>query len=336
MRKRQIQSLPAEIEAQVMWARKEGPRLDIPWMDFSEEEIQSILKLHYEALGFAVQWPHAEDASHEKGIDLECIHPSRGRVIIAVKKNPRSEDIVQLQEFSRNDANLRIYVRIRRGTQKFEDETHRVGGIEFWDSTRLERELDASGLTTILVLECSAFATELLFVCASLRKARQVEGKIKHTEPVTLDVLWDLKDRVVTLNKGLSLLQFIFERATFLRELGAYETREFLAPALKFLSIQGSRPLAEAIETQDPGFLELVRKAYVKTHTRSNWKNMALITLPDLLHPGMSTEQLKYESTQPWDACCNFFRRFGILVDGVEGTLDYMFQESEGKLGDEN
>jgi len=336
MRRRPEQSLPVEIEAQIMWARKENPQLDVPWMEFSEEEIQLILKAHYEASGFTVQWPHSEDASHERGVDLKCTDARGTRVIIAVKKNPRSEDIAQLLEFARNDAEHRIYVRIKRGTQRFEDETHNVSGVEFWDSRRLEQELDASGLTTLLLLDNSAFATELLSVRSSLRAAARSEGKVERRKSIPLGVLWDLKDRVVTVNKGLSLLQFIFERTSFLRRMTAGDTREFLAPTLKFLSIEGSRPLAEALETQNQVLIGLIRRTYAKTHTRSNWKNMSAISSRAMFRPGIGDARIEYSCVAPSDACYDFFKRLGLLGDGVEGTLDYMLYENAGTLRDEN
>lgn len=125
-----------EMEADSILTRG-TPHLEIRWLGFSEKEIQAILKTHYVALGFDVQWPHDEDPSHEKGIDLDCTDASGQRVILAVKKIPKTEDIVQLQRLARNDAKQRIYVRIKRGTQEFEDETRRqIGRVEFWGSSQ--------------------------------------------------------------------------------------------------------------------------------------------------------------------------------------------------------
>lgn len=147
------QHIPTEDEAEIMWFSKTPPSLEIPWAKFSEREIQAILKMHYKSIGFDVQWPHDEDPSHEKGIDLDCKDASGNRVILAIKKDPKTEDIVQLQELARNDAKQRIYVRIKRGTQKFEDETQRLTGlVEFWDSALLEQELNKSCLTLMLLV----------------------------------------------------------------------------------------------------------------------------------------------------------------------------------------
>ncbi len=44
----------------------------IPWKEFSEREVQGILKIHFEVLGYDVTWRHEGDPANERGIDLEC------------------------------------------------------------------------------------------------------------------------------------------------------------------------------------------------------------------------------------------------------------------------
>ena len=315
------------------------PHLEIRWLGFSEKEIQAILKTHYVALGFDVQWPHDEDPSHEKGIDLDCTDASGQRVILAVKKIPKTEDIVQLQRLARNDAKQRIYVRIKRGTQEFEDETRRqIGRVEFWDPVRLEREMNESGLTLLLLLGGSGLVTEMWKVCGTLiQTARSYEGKpgqVRSDMPLAaLNVLWDLKDRVVTLNKCFLLLQFIFEQAAFLKTLEPDEARELLAPTLEFLSAYGSRPILKQLQRPDPSLLALIRDVYMKTHSRSNWIEMT--ALPMYLRPGGNLPS-GIERLQPWELCCEFCRRMSVAAHGVEGTLDYMLEAAMGTLSDQN
>ncbi len=44
----------------------------IPWIKYTENEIQGILKIHFEILGYDVIWRHKDDPANEHGIDLEC------------------------------------------------------------------------------------------------------------------------------------------------------------------------------------------------------------------------------------------------------------------------
>ena len=93
----------------------------IPWNNFSELEIQAILKIHFESLGFGVVWRHKEDPTNERGIDLECTRiKDNKKVTIAVKKKPKKEDLGQLVELSRSDGNQKIYLYINGATQNFQ------------------------------------------------------------------------------------------------------------------------------------------------------------------------------------------------------------------------
>jgi hypothetical protein len=95
----------------------------IPWNDFSEIEIQGILKIHFERLGFKVIWRHCDDPANEKGIDLECINKNtHKRVIISVKKKPKKNDLGQILELSQHEADLRIYLFLNGAAQSFRDQ----------------------------------------------------------------------------------------------------------------------------------------------------------------------------------------------------------------------
>ncbi|MGA2785860.1 MAG: hypothetical protein ABSF09_14315, partial [Candidatus Bathyarchaeia archaeon] len=251
--------------------------LTIPWLKFSEYEIQAILKMHYEATGFRVQWPHDEDASHERGIDLDCTGASGERVIIAVKKDPKTEDIVQLQRFARNDASQKIYVRIKRGTQEFEDETQRQGTVEFWDQSRLQLTLSESCLTQLLLFENSDFVKELLSIVWELIRlaSSEVSGpqeKIRYgNAPELVDVLWALKDRSVTLRKCSYLLQMLNEDTKFSVPQQEY-AREVLEVIVDVLCT-GTKPFLEILR-QKGKIVYLLRELYQITAGRSNWTMM--------------------------------------------------------------
>jgi hypothetical protein len=321
------------------------PRLEIPWPDFSELEIQTLLKIHFESLGYTIRWCHNEDAQHERGIDLDCANNEGNRIVVAVKKDPKTEDIAQLLDLSRTEAKQRIYVRIKRGTQRFEDEARKLREtVDFWDPDTLENEMNRTGLTLTLLFRNSDVATEMLSICRLfVETGKEYElpaGNMRsHCDPRILKVLWDLKDRAVTLNKCFRLLQQLFEETPFLGTLAADDVRDLFSSSLAHLSLYGSRPILQTLERGDSDLLALIREVYLKTHTRSNWLHMARLT--PLARPGSISIQPSGtplepgESIDPSESCLAFSQKMGDVAAGIEWTLDYMLEAAVGVLSEQ-
>ena len=326
-----------------MWTTQ--PRLEIPWLEFVESEIQTLLKAHFEILGYKIRWCHDEDAPHERGIDLDCTNNEGDRIVVAVKKDPRTEDIPQLLDLSRTEARKRIYVRIKGGTQRFEDETRKhKETVDFWDPERLEKEMNTSGLTLTLLFRNSSVVTEMLRICRLFIVTGQeyeapVKPKRSDCEPMILRVLWDLKDRAVTLSKCFGLLQQLLEDTAFLTTLRADDARDLFSSGLAYLSVYGSRPILRTLERGDPQLLALIREAYLKTHSRSNWLDMSRMTTR--LRPGSILGQTSGtplepgDSINPSESCLAFSQRMAAVADGIEWTVDYMLEAAIGLLRDQ-
>lgn len=93
-----------------------------------------------------------DDPANEKGVDLECTHKNNHKkVIIAVKKKPKVNDLGQVLQLSQHEADQRIYLYLNGATQSFRDQ---MGGfestIEFWDEKSLGKSLDESRLTILI------------------------------------------------------------------------------------------------------------------------------------------------------------------------------------------
>ena len=59
----------------------------IPWTKYTEREIQTLLKMHFEQQGYDVVWRHEQDPANENGVDLECVNgTTKKRLLIAVKR----------------------------------------------------------------------------------------------------------------------------------------------------------------------------------------------------------------------------------------------------------
>jgi len=94
----------------------------IPWNSFSELEIQGIVKMHFEYLGFDIVWRHKDDPANEGGVDLDCRRETdKMRVLVAVKKKPKKEALAQVVELALEQADQRICVYLGGSSQSFRD-----------------------------------------------------------------------------------------------------------------------------------------------------------------------------------------------------------------------
>jgi hypothetical protein len=89
-----------------------------------------------------------DDPANEKGIDLDCIHKkNHKKIVIAVKKKPKLNDLGQVIQLSQQGADQRIYLYLNGATQSFRDQMGMFKStIEFWDEKLLEKNLDESHL----------------------------------------------------------------------------------------------------------------------------------------------------------------------------------------------
>src|SRR6266566_2467008 len=142
----------------------------IPWNEFSEIEIQGILKIHFEELGYDVTWRHRDDPANEGGIDLECRRKVDSNIVVlAFKKKPRKEALAQVLELSDEEANKRVFVYVGGASQSFRDKLSRFKSrVEFWNEEKLEEQLSISGLTLSLKTDNSSAAHAMFAIMRNL------------------------------------------------------------------------------------------------------------------------------------------------------------------------
>lgn len=83
---------------------------NIPWENYSEEEVQKFIELMFRTRGFEVYNAHEIDRRGEGGGDL--IITRKGEVeklYVAVKRKPGKSDINQLKELAKQNGQ-RIYI----------------------------------------------------------------------------------------------------------------------------------------------------------------------------------------------------------------------------------
>lgn len=328
----------------------------IPWNEYSEIEIQTLLKMHFEGLGFDVTWRHRDDPANEEGIDLECRRKSDGQTtIIAVKRHPRKEALAQVLQLAHQEADKRIYVYVGGAVQSFRDEIKTFEpGVEFWNEKRLQSSLNKSGLALDLVFANSIVNAAMLSIMRDILRAiddKSCQSLTSKPSAQTMDSLWGLKDRVVIVHKCATMAQLLFEKWDGIGMLNRGVIDQTVIYVMDFLYGEGFFTLQRSFDHMSPELQSLLRRVYVKTATRSNWIQLFLY------HPGLrpgsvermyseasrrngelrkSLEALKEKAkvkhlpklrqTHPLSAS-DWFRYLNAWAGGLEGTIDDMFTE---------
>jgi len=326
---------------------------NIPWKEFSELEIQGILKMHFESLGFKVVWRHRDDPANENGIDLECTHKKdQNKVIVAVKKKPNKNDLGQVLQLSQQVANRRIYLYLNGAAQSFRDQMVTFESeVEFCDEKALENILDESGIAIWLKIDNSDAILALNSISknlfASIEKSPLVSFPKRNKQ--TMKTLWDLKDRSVTLSKCATLAQFTFENPKRIGKLNYKQIQDLQIWYLNFLYSHSLISLSYIFESLSTDMRIIFSHTFEKTNGRSNWMML------ESIHPGLvpgnveshisheisekleklessKTENIVKERSESdfeeyyFSQAANEFRHIGIWADGLEYTIDYLFE----------
>jgi hypothetical protein len=328
----------------------------IPWNTFSELELQQILKIHFENIGFNIIWRHLDDPANERGIDLECSHEkSQTKILVAVKKKPRKEALSQILELMNEPAKKHIYVYVGGSTQSFRDQIIRFSDIEFWDETKLEESLNESGLTLRLKVD-NTLANRAIFV---------IMGHILesiNTKPITHEMpkptaqimmtLWGMKDRAVTVNKCAGMIQLMLEDSRRIGKLTDKQVQNLVVWCFDYIYAYGLLSLQNAFKFLSPELRSLFYYVHEITAVRSNW--LELYHYQPGLQPGIvkhAAQQIE-RSKEEWKVsekilekienedeklppqegldllqAAEEFRQLAIWADGLEGTIDYIFEQ---------
>jgi hypothetical protein len=327
----------------------------IPWDDYTELEIQTLLKMHFEMMGYETTWRHRDDPANEKGIDLEFNRKSDGRrVLVAVKKYPKKEALAQIVELADHEANERIYVYAGGAAQSFRDKLGNFSSkVQFWNERELESKLDATG-TTLQLRVANSKTDEAMF-----RIMAHILTWIKMKPPTrvsakpsveTLETLWGMKDRAVTVNKCAGMAQLMLEDPSRFGQSSNEQIQSLVMYLLDYLYVYGLRSLEQTIEELSPELQALLYEVHKKTEIRSNWLELYQYrpgptpSRVERFHQGFERDQAKWketerviksvtrkepsemaESTLAEDAS-NLFRSLGIWAHGLEATIDDLYE----------
>lgn len=331
----------------------------IPWNEFSEIEIQAILKIHFEELGFNVIWRHKQDASHENGIDLECTRKKDNWVVvIAVKKNPKKEDLGQFIELSQSEADQKIYVYVNGAAQSFRNQIPKFETIvDFWDEHKLEENLTESHITLKLLIDNSHSNYAIQEITKNiLQSIRSPSKKFPKPNLKNIMTIWTMKDRAATVNKCAGMLQLMLEDSRRIGDLQPKQVHNLVVWSFDYLYSTSLMGLYDVFDSMPNDLKDSFYHTYDRTRARSNW--LELCSYPPRFIPGnldslifkdtpvsdsysttcdsagtIPFEESNFKNTL-LDEAANEFRLLSIWGDGLEGTIDYLFEEyiSELKL----
>ncbi|MDK2988843.1 MAG: hypothetical protein PWR16_372 [Methanoculleus sp.] len=328
----------------------------IPWSSFSEVEIQAILKMHFEILGFNVIWRHKEDPANEKGIDLECRRDLDGKkVIVAVKRKPKKNDLGQVLELSQGDAHERVYVYVGGAAQSFRDQRETFASqVVFWDEKILEERLNESDLALKLKIDNSPAKLAMFRIMKSLIEVikNQPPGALaQKPSPDLMRILWGMKDRAVTVNKCASMAQLMFEDSSRFGELNNAKAQNLMVWCLDFIYSYGLNSLQSVFVALPQELKQLLNCVYENTKIRSNWLQLFKFDpglIPGRVESVISTYEQQITSwkeineklqskcaeddiSEPTytelDRVADELRLLAIWADGLEGTIDSCFEE---------
>jgi hypothetical protein len=254
----------------------------IPWKDYSEEEIQEILAFLFKGDGYDVYNAHKADRRGEKAADLECSKPAEtDRILIQVKKKPAQKDVHQLETFSKRNDRIKIYVYVEEPSASFKEAMRRTAGISFWDSRKLTLETFNKNLRfyVSLITENYVEKTSYRITLSFCQEYRDIEqgvhkvGKPAKITPEMLNLLWNAKDRSATVHKSLRTLQEIYENTDLssLDEKAKSSVINGFLSGLLDLHLNSLRPLEILFTEFITKYPNNFGQFCLQTNGRSNW-----------------------------------------------------------------
>lgn len=253
-------------------------KLKIPWDEYSEEEVQAVLKLYFESLGYKVDWLHMEDRRMEEGIDLLCKKPKES-IGITVKRKPVSRDYGQLIKLANSKCRRKIYVYVYKPTPTFRKKAGRYKKrVEFWNPRSIEKTFQTTQVGLCLLYDLyfsnSPFAEEVAKFLTELRSLvkNKKEVPMQSFPMKKVGGLWQLKDAVVSMHKSLELLLEIFEDETIMSNINEMTIFRIFLITLERLTFNMHKFIDLWKKTTRGN--SLLFGAYEKFGDRSNWYNL--------------------------------------------------------------
>jgi len=221
-------------------------RIEIDWGQFSEQQIQALIAILFQSIGYSIENWHEADRAREDGADLIIKKPKES-IAIAVKIKPKNNDRQQLSDLSRRRENKKIYVYIQTPSKKFyESMSEYHGKVDFWDRRKLndffvKRNL---GFTSNLIFDSHKISNTIREAQRTLFELRRKCLKFNKKETLklsrqSLKLLFRLKDDAVALYKPNENMITLLEKPINIKNKQLNE--HFLKIFLEYMDILNTR-----------------------------------------------------------------------------------------------
>lgn len=107
-------------------------KIEIDWDKFDEPQIQTLIAILFQSIGYSSDNWHQSDRAREEGADL-VLKKSKESIALAVKIKPKNNDRQQLSDLSKRAEQKKIYVYIQTPSGKFRESMREYEGkVDFW------------------------------------------------------------------------------------------------------------------------------------------------------------------------------------------------------------
>lgn len=279
-------------------------RIEVDWNQFNEEQVQTLIAILFQSIGYSIENWHEADRAREDGADL-IVRKSKDSIALAVKIKPKTEDRQQLSDLSKRKEKKKIYVYIQTPSGKFRESMSEHDEIvDFWGKEELNDFFvkKNSGFTTSLIFDGHKIsqtiheAQRTLFEL--LRKCRSLEKRApKRLDSQSFKLLFRLKDDGVSLHKTNQNVIPLIEKPINMKKRELNE--HFLRLFLEYLDILNSRLISflhyfELFYNRNE---DLVNNSIIENDGRSHWLDILQYSTDNAL-PSLQKElkeAIKYD-----------------------------------------
>lgn len=271
-------------------------RIEINWDNFNEPQIQELIAILFQSIGYYPENLHEADPAREEGADL-VLKKRNHSIALAVKIKPKNMDRQQLSDLSKRGEDKKIYVYIRTPSGKFRDSMHEYKGIvDFWDRDKLNSFFVTNnlGFTVSLIFDDNDLSQTIREAQTTLFGLLQKCRRLEKRTPPPLDsqsfkLLFRLKDDGVSLYKTNENVITLLEKPINFkgRELNEHFSRLFL----EYLDILNGR-LKSFLYYFNRFYdrnEDLVNNSIIENDGRSHWLHLIQYR-PDNSLPALKNE----------------------------------------------
>ena len=340
-------------------------KIEIDWDQFDEPQIQTLIAILFQGIGYSSENWHESDRAREEGVDL-VLKKSKETTALAVKVKPKNNDRQQLFDLSKRPEQKKIYVYIQTPSGKFREHMSEFDGVvDFWDRKKLNDFFVNKnlGLTVSLIFDNHKISKTIFETQSKLFSLRQKCLKLekrafKGLNGQSFKWLFRLKDDGVSLYKTNQNVITLLEKPVNIKKKELNE--HFVKLFIEYLDILNLR-LVSFLHYFDLFYdrnENLVNNSIIENDGRSHWLHLlqyridnSLADLKKELQEEIKTDRVlkafrkspdkeeeRYlkesaKNNEVWSQMESRVRNLMIFGAGIEAIVDDIVDEYARKLG---